>query len=152
MVYERDDVVGVDAAILMNPKVWEASGHVEAFADPLVECKTCHERFRADQPEEIQKHESIHKDKKDKVYLRGEITQGVHVNFKNVLDSTRVQIPFGIAQIGKAFRNEITPGNFTFRSREFEKMELQFYIKPQSKESVKWYDYWKEERMRWGLI
>ena len=175
MVYKRDDVVGVDAAILMNPRVWEASGHVEAFADPLVECKICHERFRADQPEEIQKHESTHKgkkpewteprkfnllveaklgvveDKKDKVYLRGEITQGVHVNFKNVLDSTRVQIPFGIAQIGKAFRNEITPGNFTFRSREFEQMELQFYVKPEKGESQKWYEYWKKERMKWYL-
>jgi len=175
MVYERADVVGVDAAILMNPKVWEASGHVEAFADPLVECKICHERLRADQIEEIQKHESTHKgkkpewteprkfnllvearlgvveDKKDKVYLRGEITQGVHVNFKNVLDSTRVQIPFGIAQIGKAFRNEITPGNFTFRSREFEQMELQFYVKPEKGESQKWYEYWKNERMKWYL-
>ena len=175
MVYERDDVIGLDAAILMNPKVWEASGHVEAFADPLVECKICHERLRADQIEEIQKHESTHKgknlewteprkfnllvearlgvveDKKDKVYLRGEITQGVHVNFKNVLDSTRVQIPFGIAQIGKAFRNEITPGNFTFRSREFEQMELQFYIKPEKGESQKWYEYWKNERMTWYL-
>ena len=175
MVYERDDVVGIDAAILMNPKVWEASGHVEAFADPLVECKICHERFRADQTEEIQKHELTHKDKrpewteprkfnllveaklgvvedkKDKVYLRGEITQGVHVNFKNVLDSTRIQIPFGIAQIGKAFRNEITPGNFTFRSREFEQMELQFYVKPEKGESQKWYEYWKNERMKWYL-
>ena len=175
MVYARDDVVGIDSAILMNPKVWEASGHVKAFADPLVECKVCHERFRADHKEEIEDHEKSHKDQKvtftdpqqfnllveakvgvvegqkTKVYLRGEITQGVHVNFKNVLDSTRVQIPFGIAQIGKAFRNEITPGNFTFRSREFEQMELQFYIKPQEKESTKWYDYWKEERMRWYL-
>ena len=175
MVYARDDVVGIDSAILMNPKVWEASGHVKAFADPLVECKVCHERFRADHKEEIEDHEKSHKDQKvtftdpqqfnllveakvgvvegqkTKVYLRGEITQGVHVNFKNILDSTRVQIPFGIAQIGKAFRNEITPGNFTFRSREFEQMELQFYIKPQEKESTKWYDYWKEERMRWYL-
>ena len=90
-------------------------------------------------------------DKKDKVYLRGEITQGVHVNFKNVLDSTRIQIPFGIAQIGKAFRNEITPGNFTFRSREFEQMELQFYVKPEKGESQKWYEYWKAERMKWYL-
>ena len=175
MVYGRDDVVGIDAAILMNPKVWEASGHVEAFADPLVECKICHERLRADQIEEIRKHELTHKgkkpewteprkfnllvearlgvveDKKDKVYLRGEITQGVHVNFKNVLDSTRVQIPFGIAQVGKAFRNEITPGNFTFRSREFEQMELQFYVKPEKGESQKWYEFWKNERLMWYL-
>ena len=173
MVYERGDVVGLDAAILMNPKVWEASGHVEAFADPLVECKICHERLRTDQIEEIQKHELTHKgkkpewteprkfnllveaklgvveDKKDKIYLRGEITQGVHVNFKNVLDSTRVQIPFGIAQVGKAFRNEITPGNFTFRSREFEQMEMQFYVKPEKRESQKWYEFWKNERLMW---
>lgn len=173
MVYDRDDVVGLDAAILMNPKVWEASGHVAAFSDPLVECKICHERLRADQKDEIKNHESSHvgkktewtepkkfnllveaklgvvEDSKQKVYLRGEITQGVHVNFKNVLDSTRAKIPFGIAQIGKAFRNEITPGNFTFRSREFEQMELQFYIKPQEAESKKWYEYWKTERFNW---
>ena len=173
MVYERDDVVGMDAAILMNPKVWKASGHVKAFTDPLVECKICHQRYRADQQEEIKDHESSHEDKnvswtdpkqfnllveaklgvvegtKQQVYLRGEITQGVHVNFKNVLDSSRVQIPFGVAQIGKAFRNEITPGNFTFRSREFEQMELQYYVKPEKKESEKMYEYWKQERMRW---
>lgn len=190
MVYSRNDVVGIDAAILMNPKVWEASGHVQAFTDPLVECKVCHQRFRADQPDEIKEHEKTHnnptpavkgalhtgsvstnvkwtkprkfnllveaklgvvEDAKQKVYLRGEITQGVHVNFKNVLDSTRMQIPCGIAQIGKAFRNEITPGNFTFRSREFEQMELQFYIKPDKKEAEKWYEYWKNERMKWYL-
>lgn len=201
MVYDRDDVVGIDAAILMNPKVWEASGHVAAFTDPLVECKVCHQRFRADDKEILKEHESIHtrdlnrhsgeqsdsripkkkdsgqartsvarmtiwaeprkfnllveaklgvvEDAKQKVYLRGEITQGVHVNFKNILDSTRVQIPFGIAQIGKAFRNEITPGNFTFRSREFEQMELQYYVRPEKKEVEKWYQYWKQERMQW---
>ncbi len=173
MVYRRDDVVGIDAAIFMNPKVWEASGHIQSFTDPLVECKICHSRFRADQEDEIQKHESSHAGKKISwtepkkfnllveakvgvvegekinVYLRGEITQGVHVNFKNILDSTRISIPFGVAQIGKAFRNEITPGNFTFRSREFEQMELQFYIKPEDKESQKWFEYWKEERMNW---
>lgn len=173
MVYGRDDVVGLDAAILMNPKVWEASGHVAAFSDPLVECKICHSRLRADQEEEIKAHEKSHAPKKtewtepkqfnllveaklgvveeskQKVYLRGEITQGVHVNFKNVLDSTRMQIPFGIAQIGKAFRNEITPGNFTFRSREFEQMELQFYIQPEESESKKWYEYWKDQRFKW---
>lgn len=193
MVYKRDDTVGVDSAILMNPKVWEASGHVKAFADPLVECKICHQRYRADHEEEIKEHEKLHKGhtpgvnpgvtkahsrseakqdmwtepkkfnllveakvgviqgQKTNVYLRGEITQGVHVNFKNVISSTRVQVPFGIVQIGKAFRNEITPGNFTFRSREFEQMELQFYIKPDKLESEKWYEYWKEERMRWYL-
>jgi glycyl-tRNA synthetase len=173
MVYNREDVVGLDAAILMNPKVWEASGHVQAFTDPLVECKICHQRFRADHEENLKEHEQSHKgkkvqwtkpkkfnllveaklgvveDAKQKVYLRGEITQGVHVNFKNVLDSNRQQIPFGIAQIGKAFRNEITPGNFTFRSREFEQMELQFYVKPH--EAEKWYEYWKQQRMDWYL-
>jgi len=176
MVYEREDVIGLDAAILMNPKVWEASGHVKAFVDPLVECKVCHERFRADQKEELASHQKSHQgkkvqwtqpkkfnllveaklgvveDEKTKVFLRGEITQGVHVNFKNVLDSTRLQIPFGIAQIGKAFRNEITPGNFIFRSREFEQMELQFYIKPEESQAQKWYQYWKQERMNWYLL
>ncbi len=175
MVQVRDDVVGVDAAILMNPTTWEASGHTQSFADPLVECKICHERFRADKPTEIKAHEKTHvgkrvewtepqqfnilvktylgviEDKKRPVYLRGEITAGVHVNFKNVLDSTRVKIPFGIAQVGKAFRNEITPGNFTFRSREFEQMEVQFYIKPEEKEGGKWFEYWKNERMNWYL-
>lgn len=175
MVYDREDIVGLDAAILMNPKVWEASGHVEAFADPLIECKVCNTRVRADQEDTIEDHQKTHKGKKvdwtqprkfnllveaklgvieeakQKVYLRGEITQGVHVNFKNVTDSSRLSIPFGIAQIGKAFRNEITPGNFTFRSREFEQMELQFYTKPNNIEVKKWYTYWKEQRMKWYL-
>lgn len=175
MVQLRDDVVGVDAAIMMNPKAWEASGHVEAFADPLVECKICHQRFRSDKIEEIKKHEESHdgeniewtepmqfnllvkaylgviEGKQSEIFLRGEITNGVHVNFKNVLDSTRVKIPFGIAQIGKAFRNEITPGNFTFRSREFEQMEVQFYIKPEEEEGKKWFEYWKQDRMDWYL-
>lgn len=171
MVQLRDDVVGVDAAIIMNPAVWEASGHMTAFTDPLVECKVCHKRFRSDKPEEIQAHEKDHKEPvswtepkkfnlltevylgvtepKQKAFLRGEITQGVFVNFQNVVASTRVKIPFGIAQIGKAFRNEITPGNFTFRSREFEQMELEFFVKPDDKEGEKWFSYWKEERMRW---
>lgn len=177
MVQLRDDVVGLDAAIIMNPKVWEASGHTTAFADPLVECKLCHQRFREDKPEEIKAHEDMHKKKdnktiewtepkqfnllteaflgvtepKQKVYLRGEITQGVFVNFQNVVDSTRVKIPFGIAQIGKAFRNEITPGNFTFRSREFEQMELEFFVKPEDSEGDKWFEYWKDQRMKWYL-
>lgn len=166
MVYEREDVVGLDAAIVMNPIVWERSGHLKAFTDPLVECKKCHKRVRADQEGEIKKHE--HNDwtepktfnlmtevllgitePKEKAYLRGEITQGVFVNFKNVVDSTRVKIPFGIAQIGKAFRNEITPGNFTFRSREFEQMELEYFVEPNEEESKKTFEYWKEERMKW---
>ncbi|MEK7111735.1 MAG: glycine--tRNA ligase, partial [Patescibacteria group bacterium] len=149
MVYERDDVVGMDASIIMNPKVWEASGHVEEFADPLVECKVCHHRFRADkvggnkcpdcggeltEPKKFNLLTEVYvgttEEGKQKAYLRGEITQGVFVNFKNVVDSTRVKIPFGIAQIGKAFRNEITAGNFTFRSREFEQMEIEYFVKP----------------------
>jgi glycyl-tRNA synthetase len=171
MVQLRDDVVGVDAAIMMNPKAWEASGHVEAFVDPLVECKICHQRFRADLQDEIKAHEETHKDKKvewtkpqkfnllvkaylgiiegkqSEIFLRGEITNGAQVNFRNIVDSTRVKIPFGVAQIGKAFRNEITPGNFTFRSREFEQMEVQFYIKPDEKEADNWFEYWKQNRM-----
>ena len=174
MVQRRDDIVGVDAAIMMNPKAWEASGHIEAFSDLLVECKICHQRFRADKETEINSHEKTHKEKikwtepkqfnllikayigvlegeQSQIYLRGEITNGVSVNFKNVINSTRVKIPFGIAQIGKAFRNEITPGNFTFRSREFEQMEVQFYIEPKEKEGKKWFDYWKKNRMDWYL-
>lgn len=174
MVYLRDDVVGIDASIIMNPQVWEASGHLEAFTDPLVECKVCHERFRADRKEDIEEHEKTHKGKtqwtspkkfnlltevylgvtepKEKAYLRGEITQGVFVNFKNIVDSSRIKIPFGIAQIGKAFRNEITPGNFTYRSREFEQMELEFFITPDKKEGDMWFDYWKKERMNWYVF
>jgi glycyl-tRNA synthetase len=175
MVQLRDDVVGLDAAIMMNPKVWEASGHVEAFTDPLVECRIDHERIRADHPDEIAEHEKKHhpgkndwtepmtfnllvksylgvvEGRQQEIFLRGEITQGVHVNFKNVVNSTRIKLPFGIAQIGKAFRNEITPGNFTFRSREFEQMEVQFYVKPEEEEGMKWYEYWKQNRMDWYL-
>lgn len=171
MVHDRDDIVGLDAAIIMNPKVWEASGHVAGFTDPLVECKRCHKRFRADKPDILEEHAEEHGGKvewtkpkkfnlltevllgvtepKETAYLRGEITQGVFVNFRNVLDSTRVKIPFGIAQIGKAFRNEITPGNFTFRSREFEQMELEYFVKPDEKKGEETFDYWKNERMNW---
>jgi glycyl-tRNA synthetase len=172
MVQLRSDVVGVDAAIIMNPEVWKASGHLEAFTDPLVECRVCHSRLRADKTEEIVEHEKTHKEKvewtqpkkfnllveaklgvvegeKQTVYLRGEITQGAFVNFENVVSSTRVKVPFGIAQIGKAFRNEITPGNFTFRSREFEQMELEFFVRPEDSEGDKWFDYWKNQRMDW---
>ena len=183
MVQMRNDVVGIDAAIIMNPKVWEASGHLASFSDPLVECKACHSRFRADtlgvsedlfkivagdmpkcpscekkdwtEPKQfnlmVETYLGVIEGEKTKTYLRGEITQGVHVNFKNVISSTRVKIPFGIAQVGKAFRNEITPGEFTFRSREFEQMELQFYTKPEEKESMQWFEYWKEERRKWYL-
>ncbi|OGZ33677.1 MAG: glycine--tRNA ligase [Candidatus Portnoybacteria bacterium RBG_19FT_COMBO_36_7] len=172
MVREREDVVGASASILMNPKVWEASGHTAGFTDPLIECRICHERVRADQEDVIKEHEKIHKGKadwteakkfnllveakigvvegeKNSVYLRGEITQGVHVNFKNILNSSRLKIPFGVAQIGKAFRNEITPGNFTYRSIEFEQMELQYYVKPEEKESMRQYEFWKNMRLDW---
>lgn len=168
MVYDRTDVVGLDAAILMHPRVWEASGHLEAFSDPLVECKKCHHRFRADQLKKdkcpdcggeltepkkfnllVESFLGVVEGEKTKTYLRGEITQGVHVNFKNVLDSSRVKIPFGIAQVGKAFRNEITPSQLVFRSREFEQMELQFYVKPEEKGSMEWFEFWKGERMKW---
>lgn len=168
----RDNVVGVDAAIMMNPTVWEKSGHLAAFTDPLVECKICHQRFRADKEEEIKAHEKTHdktpqwtspqkfnllvkaylgiiEGEQSEIFLRGEITQGAFVNFENVVSSTRVKIPFGIAQIGKAFRNEITPGNFTFRSREFEQMELEFFVRPDEAEGDKWFEYWKQQRMSW---
>lgn len=172
MVYSREDVVGIDAAIIMNPIVWEKSGHLNAFTDPLVECKICHKRFRADNEDVKSAHEKEHKDKnniwteaktfnlmtevllgttepKEKSYLRGEITQGAFVNFKNVVDSTRVKIPFGIGQIGKAFRNEITPGNLTFRSREFEQMELEYFVKPDEENSAKTFEEFKEIRLNW---
>ncbi len=174
MVEFRDNIVGIDASIMMNPTVWQKSGHVEAFTDPLVECKICHQRFRADKQDETKTHEKTHKEKTEwtepkkfnllvkaylgivegkqsEIYLRGEITQGVFVNFENVVSSTRVKIPFGIAQIGKAFRNEITPGNFTYRSREFEQMELEFFIKPKDSEGDKWFEYWKKQRMDWYI-
>jgi len=172
MVYGREDVVGIDAAIIMNPQVWKASGHLEALVDPLVECKICHTRVRADNEEAIKAHENEHKDEKaqwteaksfnlmtevylgvtepkQKAYLRGEITQGVFVNFENIVSSSRVAIPFGIAQIGKAFRNEITPGNFTFRSREFEQMELEYFVKPDEEKSRETFEYFKKLRMDW---
>ncbi len=176
MVYEREDMVGLDASIIMNPEVWRASGHLESLTDPLVECKLCHERFRADHDEILEKHEKEHQGKDEKVswteprvfnlmtevllgatepkqraYLRGEITQGVFANFKNIISTSRVKIPFGVAQIGKAFRNEITPGNFTYRSREFEQMEVEYFIKPDEKEGEKIFNYWKKERLQWYL-
>lgn len=171
VVYYREDVVGMDAAIIMNPTIWDKSGHLKNFTDPLVECKICHKRFKADDETVLKNHEKEHGDKaswtepknfntltevllgtvepKEKAYLRGEITQGVFVNFKNVVDSTRVKIPFGVAQIGKAFRNEITPGNFTFKSREFEQMELEYFVRPDEDVSKENFEYWKEERMKW---
>lgn len=172
-IAERDDVYGMSAAILMPERVWEASGHTELFTDPLIECKICHERVRADQPEAVEAHEATHKDKKvewttpvvfnllvetrlgasdksaTKAYLRGEITQGVHVNFKNILDSMHPKIPFGIGQIGKAFRNEITPRDFLFRQREFEQMEIQYYVRPDEEEGKKQFEYWKQFAFEW---
>jgi glycyl-tRNA synthetase len=171
MVYAREDVVGMDAAIIMNPQVWEKSGHLKNFTDPLVECKICHKRFKADDEVALKHHEKEHDGKsdwtearqfntltevllgtvepKEKAYLRGEITQGVFVNFKNVVDSTRIKIPFGIAQIGKAFRNEITAGNFTFRDREFDQMELEYFVKPSEEESKKTFEEFKKIRIEW---
>jgi len=167
MVQFRTDVVGLDAAILMHPNVWKASGHVDGFTDPLVDCKSCKRRFRADQLENtaicpecggelteerqfnlmFKTHMGPVEDQGAVVYLRPETAQGIYVNFLNVQKASRKKIPFGIAQIGKAFRNEITPGNFTFRTREFEQMEMQFFVKPGT--DKEWFDYWKEERMKW---
>ena len=168
MVELRDDVVGIDAGILMNPKVWVASGHVQNFTDPLVECKKCHQRFRADQVSgprheadggeftEARQFNLMFKtfmgpaeDSSAQVYLRPETAQGIFVNFANILNSTRMRPPFGIAQIGKAFRNEITPGNSIFRMREFEQMELEYFVPPA--EEMKWLEYWKEQRLEWYL-
>lgn len=167
MVRKRNDIVGLDASILMNPKIWEASGHLTAgFADELVECKKCHHRFRKDFLEknecpdckgeltEAKKFNLMMKtfvgpleDETATTYLRGETCQGIYVNFKNVLNSMRMKLPFGIAQIGKSFRNEITPKNFIYRTREFEQMEMQWFCDP--KEADKFFDYWLEERLNW---
>ncbi len=166
MTQLRDDIEGIDAAIIMHPKVWEASGHVQNFTDPLVDCKKCKMRFRADQVEGkkcpncggeltearlfnlmFKTHLGAVEDEASIAYLRPETAQGIYVNFLNVLGPSRQKIPFGIAQIGKAFRNEISPGNFIFRSREFEQMEMQFFIHP--KEDAKWLEYWRDERFNW---
>ena len=166
MVQERDDVVGIDASILMHPRAWVASGHVEQFADPLVECKSCHLRFRADDLKEnacpscggelteprmfnlmFKTFMGPVEDDAAVVYLRPETAQGIFVNFENVLNTSRKKLPFGIAQIGKAFRNEITTGNFIFRSREFEQMELEFFVKPGT--DKEWFNYWVQERFNW---
>lgn len=191
VVQERSDMVGLDAAILMHPDVWKASGHVDSFSDPMVDCKSCKKRFRADHLiESMQKEEdavqrseeelkSLEKalegvkcpdcggeltpmrqfnlmfktymgpveDSAAVVYMRPETAQGIFVNFRNVQASTRKKLPFGIAQIGKSFRNEITPGNFTFRTREFEQMEIEFFTRPE--EAEEWYNYWLKERFGW---
>jgi glycyl-tRNA synthetase len=170
MVHQRDDIEGLDAAILMHPRVWEASGHVEGFTDPLVECTNCHRRFRADLPEveagqcptcgtkdaftEPRLFNLMFKtfmgpveDSSATVYIRPETAQGIYVNFLNVQGAARQKVPFGIAQIGKAFRNEITPGNFIFRTREFEQAEMQFFVEPGQDEE--WFERWKQIRMEW---
>ncbi len=174
----REDIEGLDASILMHPRVWEASGHVENFTDPMVDCKECKARFRADQLEESECGNKAYKGRKaikcrdegkftearnfnlmfktflgsvednsNVVYLRPETAQGIYVNFLNVKESSRQRIPFGIAQLGKAFRNEINTKNFLFRTREFEQMEMQYFINPE--EDEKWFEYWKEERVNW---
>jgi glycyl-tRNA synthetase len=182
MIQERDDIVALDSAIILNPRVWEASGHVAGFSDPLVDCRTCKLRFRADHITDPE-HEEVHCGRKPskrpgetpecdlteprafnlmlstrlgaveetgtEAYLRPETAQGIFVNFKNVLQLARRKPPFGIAQIGKAFRNEITPGNFLFRTREFEQMEMEYFVPPEEAEN--WYRYWIDERYGWYM-
>lgn len=172
-VQARPDMVGIDAALIMNPKVWEASGHVATFTDPLVECKACHSRFRADQIDLSAKCASCGKsdgfsepkmfnlmlktflgpseEQTNVAYFRPETAQAMFVQFKNVQTTSRKPIPFGIAQVGKAFRNEITPGNFVFRTREFEQMEIEYFI-PVPKTDADWngyFEHWKEEMIKW---
>jgi glycyl-tRNA synthetase len=169
MVRERDDVVGLDSSVLLAPQVWVASGHVSSFADPLVECTNCNSRFRQDKLENPdvcpdcgskdsftapRKFNLMFKtfmgpveDEGSVTYLRPETAQGIFINFANVVRTARMRLPFGIAQIGKAFRNEITPGQFVFRTREFEQAELEFFCHPD--EAEKWHEYWLEERVDW---
>jgi glycyl-tRNA synthetase len=177
MVQERDDIVALDSAIILNPRVWEASGHVSGFTDPLVDCRTCKLRFRADQLElascgrkpskhpgetpdcdlteprqfnlMFETHVGALLDESSAAYLRPETAQGIFVNFKNVVQLARRKPPFGIAQVGKSFRNEITPGNFLFRLREFEQMEMEFFVPPA--DADEWYRYWIDVRRRWYL-
>ncbi len=166
VVRERDDMVGLDTSILMNPQVWAASGHLERMSDPLVECKSCHLRWRADEIKgeacpscdgELTESRQFNvmfktfmgpvEEDASVVYLRPETAQGIFVNFQNVVNTARKRLPFGIAQMGKAFRNEITTGNFIFRSREFEQMEVEFFVKPGT--DGEWFRYWVEERLNW---
>jgi glycyl-tRNA synthetase len=176
MVVERDDVVGLDSAIIQNPRVWEVSGHVGGFSDPMVDCKKCKGRFRADKLEQARCPEKPSKTPGQcdgeltearafnlmfkthigpleatgsVAYLRPETAQGIFLNFQNVMNSGRLKPPFGIAQIGKSFRNEITPGNFVFRTREFEQAEMEFFVPPA--ENDKWFAYWREQRYDWYL-
>jgi len=166
MTKDHENIVGIDGAIITNPKVWEASGHLKSFVDPLVECKKCHHRFKADDIEgakcpdcdgELTEPKifnilvptklGIIEGEKIEAYLRGEACQTIYLDYKNVLSSTRLKVPFGICQIGKAFRNEVTPGNFLFRQREFEQWDLQWFCHPSEME--KWFEFWKQERMNW---
>jgi len=169
MVQLRDDVVGLDASILSPPQIWEASGHLATFTDPLVDCRNCQERFRADHLKSLDVCPSCGnkgtltearnfnlmfktnvgpvEDSASVAYLRPETAQGIFTNFKNVLETSRKRPPFGIAQIGKSFRNEITPGNFVFRTREFEQMEMEYFVPPD--EGPKWFEYWVNERFNW---
>ena len=170
MVQQRDDVVLIDAAILGAPQVFEASGHLSNFSDPLVDCTVCKRRFRQDQIDDrdcpqskkgceftdarafnlmFKTHAGPVEGEGATVYLRPETAQGMFVNFANVLQTSRKKPPFGIAQVGKSFRNEITPGNFIFRTREFEQMELEFFVPPS--ESSQWYDYWCKSRLQWYI-
>jgi glycyl-tRNA synthetase len=177
MVRERDDIVALDSSIVLHPKVWEASGHVSGFADPLIDCRTCKKRFRADhldteqcgkrpskKPGEtpdcdltearqfnlmFQTRVGAMEESGVDVYLRPETAQGIFINFKNVASIARRKPPFGIAQVGKSFRNEITPGNFIFRTLEFEQMEMEFFVPPA--EADEWYRYWVDERLKWHL-
>src|SRR5438552_9379507 len=177
MVQERDDIVALDSAIILNPAVWEASGHVGGFSDPMVDCRTCKLRFRADKLEDAScgRRPSKHpgetpdcdltearqfnlmfktqvgalEDESSVAYLRPETAQGIFVNFKNVLQLARRKPPFGIAQVGKSFRNEITPGNFLFRVREFEQMEMEYFVPPD--EADRWHRYWIDQRFQWYL-
>jgi len=178
LIHDRDDVVGVDTSIIAHPETWKASGHIDCFSDPMVDCKKCKGRFRADQLADMQCPEKPSKkvgqcegelteprafnlmfktfvgpveSEAGVAYLRPETCQSIFTQFKNVLTTSRQKIPFGIAQIGKSFRNEITPRNFIFRSREFEQMELEFFIKPTAEEGQKWYEHWRAARMQWFL-
>lgn len=168
VVHRRSDMVGLDTSILMHPKVWEASGHVKEFHDPLVDCKACRHRFKATDLEgsrcpecggELTQPRQFNlmfktfmgpvEDESSITYLRPETAQGIFVNFDNVLQTSRKKLPFGIAQIGKSFRNEITPGNFIFRTREFEQMEIEYFVKPGTDEE--WYRRWVQERLQWYI-
>lgn len=170
LISHRDDVVGVDTSIIAHPETWKASGHLDCFSDPMVDCKKCKRRFRTDELEAGAKNcpeckgeltearqfnlmfktfVGAREDATEVAYLRPETCQSIFTQFKNVQVTSRQKVPFGIAQIGKSFRNEITPRNFIFRSREFEQMEMEFFIRPTDEEGQKWYEYWKQERLQW---